>query len=142
MAEMIGEALVEGIKVYGRTRTEEARYAYLSGGRSAARTVQAPSPKSEELTLPDLELQNYVKRTEVGEDDQYVLVTEHSEHLEKKYVPPPPPTSEELAAHREQKRFMAKLYAGVASVALVVIGAVVITERRNPPRSVTPVIEA
>lgn len=135
MTEMIGEALVQGIRVYGDTRKEEARYAYLAGSRTP---VHNPAPKSEELTVPNLELSNYVKRTEVG-DEQHVLVVDHKEHLEKKFSPPPPPTAEELEAAREQKRFMAKIYAGVASVAMVVVGAVIIVERRAS--KVVPSIE-
>lgn len=142
MTEMIGEVLAEGIKVYGRTRAEEARYAYLSNGRDASTgPVKAPAPKSQEYTVPNLELQNYVKRTEVDGEEEYVLVTEHSEHLEKKYVPPPPPSAEELAAAREQKRFMTKIYAGVASVALVVMGVVAVSERRKQPRVYTQIEE-
>jgi len=129
MTEMLGEVLAEGIRTYGNTRREEARYAYLSGSNKTTRT---PTPKAEELTVPDVELNNFVKRSEVGDDGQHVLVVEHSERLEKKFVPAPPPTAEELEAVREQKRYMAKIFAGVASVAMIVVGAVVITERRTP----------
>lgn len=141
MSELIGEALVEGIRVFGRTRTEEARYNYLAGKNGAVAALPSATPKSEELTLPDVELNNYVKRSEVGEEGEHVLVVEHKERIEKKHVPTPPPTPEEIEAERQQKRYLAKVWGVVASVAITVAGIVIVVERRSPPKPTPPRLE-
>ena len=141
MSETISTALVEGARVFARSQTERARYDYLTSVQ-ASKNVEAEKPKTtvhNEEIVPNVELTNTLKRVEV-EGGTHVLVVDHKEYLEKKRQPPVPPTAEELEQRRlreeqdqEHKQLVAKLWAGVVSLGMLVTGVVVVLERRNKP---------
>ena len=122
----VGQALTEGVRLLTNVQKEKARYDYLS--ETSKHNRAARRPVCEEETLPGVELKNYTSRKQL-DNGTHVKVIEHHEFLEKVPVPIAPPTPEEIAQEREEKRFVAKLWAGVASVAIVVVGTVVIVER-------------
>ena len=128
----VGQALTEGVRLLTNAQKEKARYDHLTAvGTSRGRT----KPVCEEETLPGVELKNYTSRKQL-DNGTHVKVIEHHEFLEKVPVPPMPKSAEEIAQEREDKRFMAKLWAGVASVAVVVVGTVIIVERSQSRKPV------
>ena len=129
-------ALIEGVKIVANVQKDKNYYDYLASTRGGKREIE--TPRREELTLPGVELENYTKRVPVDSNEDYVRVTDHKEYLEKKYVPPSPPTAEEIAEERAHKRFIAKVWGGVASVAIVVGGVVMIvhSKKHDEPRPI------
>jgi hypothetical protein len=122
MSDHFAPALVEGVRLL--TSLERDRLRYTQRPSKALPSV-TPSPTEE--YLPNVKLNNYVNREIV--EDTHVLVVEHKEYLEKLAVPP---TDEELAQAREEKKFLAKIWAGVAAISVVVVGTtIVIVERSN-----------
>jgi len=129
----VGQALTEGVRLLTNAQKEKARYDHLTAlGTSRGRT----KPVCEEETLPGVELKNYTSRKQL-DNGTHVKVIEHHEFLEKVPVPIAPPTPEELEKQREEKHFIAKLWAGVAAVAIVAVGTVVIVERSQARKTHT-----
>lgn len=138
-AAFLATAAAEVARTVSKTQIEKARYDYLGAGRTnTPRAVQQISPAVDEETLPDVELNSYINRKEL-EGGTHVLIVEHKEHLEKVRVPPTPPTPEELAQQREEKRFMAKLWAGTAAVSVAIISVTVVIVERNS-RKIQPTV--
>lgn len=125
----IAPALLEGARIFANVQRDKIRYENSRGSTVSVHRTSI-TPQTEEETLPGIELNNYVKRSQV-EEGTHVLVVEHKEHLEKVPEPEVPPTPEELAAFREEKRFMAKLWAGVAAVGIVAVTVAVVVEKRS-----------
>lgn len=132
MTDNIVPAIVEGARLVTNLQRDKARYDYLSSSYGTRKTTIGPVTCEEE-TVPTVELNNYVKRSEVEGETGHVLVVEHKEHLEKKRVPAVPPTAEEIAQEREHKKFLAKIWGGVVAVGVVVVGVVIVFERRQSP---------
>jgi len=125
MSEGYAPVLVEGARLLASVTKEKNRYDYLSSTQGNKR---AELKAFNEETIPGLELNNFITRVQT-EGETHVLVTEHKEYLEKIAVPLPPPTAEEIAQEREDRRFVAQLIAGVASVGIVVGGVLVGIDR-------------
>lgn len=131
MSDIIAPSIVEGVRLFTNVQRDRARYDYLSSSQSGRKNSISPATCEEE-TVSGIELNNYVKRSEV-EGGTHVHVVEHKEHLEKKRVPAVPPTAEEIAQERDHKKFVAKLWAGVVAVGIVVAGAAVVIDSRQKP---------
>lgn len=138
MNDSIVTGLIEGAKVLANVQTEKARYDYMANRYN---TPSKPAAAvSTEITLPGVKLNNYTTRTQLeDENDGHVKVVEHKEFIEKVPVPPTPPTDEELALEREQKKFVAKLWAGVAAVGIVVVGTIVVIEKSQSRKPATAI---
>lgn len=130
MSDSIAPALVESVRLLTNVQRDKARYDYLSDVSPGPRNNPTRPTICEEETVPGVELKNYVTRSEV-EGDTHVLVIDHKEFLEKKRVPAVPPTAEEIAEQRDHKKLVAKLWAGVASIGILVAGVIVVVDKRN-----------
>lgn len=91
-----------------------------------------PTPKYyDEDFAPGVELNNYLKRTP-SSDETYVVVVDHSEHVEKIRQPPTP---EEIAEKKEADNRRLKILAGTGAFLLGVLSLFAWSESKRPRQS-------
>lgn len=138
----LAPAIVESIKVIANAHKEKVYYDYLSS-KSSSGSVPVSKVIPTEI-VPGVKLNNYTNRETLEDNDTHVLVVEHKEYLEKIQKPVPPPTPEEVAAEKEERReyrkLVAKLWAGVAAIGVVVGGTIVVVDRVKNPRPSQPMM--